>query len=88
MQSPGGMASLFSLYPNPASGSVQVLNMNPSNPVSSMELYGIPGNVIRSWQVSGNQNLNSIDLTGIACGLYELRIKTDLGFVVKKLEVK
>jgi len=88
MQNPGGMASLFSLYPNPASGSVQVLNMNPSNPVSSMELYGIPGNVIRSWQVSGNQNLNSIDLTGIACGLYELRIKTDLGFVVKKLEVK
>ncbi|MFI5151170.1 MAG: M1 family aminopeptidase [Bacteroidia bacterium] len=84
----GGLGASFTLFPNPASNTVQILNLNPSNPVSSIELFSVEGCRIRSEQLTGTQNLNNFDISNVAAGLYELRIRTDMGYVVRKLEIK
>jgi aminopeptidase N len=87
-QSVAALAASITLYPNPASADVQVLNLSPFNPVQKITLYGLPGNLVRNQAVIGSESWTRLDLTGIAAGMYELRVQTKLGVVMKKLEVK
>ncbi|HXC04996.1 MAG TPA: M1 family aminopeptidase [Bacteroidia bacterium] len=83
-----GLAGSILLFPNPSFGTLQILNLNPSNQTNTMELFSVSGQRIRSMTITGTQNLNNFDVSNLAAGLYELRIKTDMGYVIKKVEIK
>ncbi len=86
--SPANLEASVTLFPNPASGGVQILNLTPSNTVKSIWVYGLPGNLVYSTMVSGAQSYTNLDISSLAAGMYEVKILTDLGQVVKKLELR
>jgi len=63
---PTGKAEALLAYPNPARGSVQVLNLQPGTPLTLTDALGRP---VRTY----NNPEGSLDLSGIAAGLYWLR---------------
>jgi aminopeptidase N len=84
---PESLSSSISIYPNPAVDVVEILNTNPSNPVLSVEVFGVPGNFIRKSAMNGTISLNTLNVSGLAAGIYFLRVKTDLGTTVKRIEI-
>jgi len=87
IKNPQSLSTSISIYPNPASALVQILNTNPSNPIQLVEVFGIPGNLISKTEMNGTKSLSTIDLSGIPAGMYLLRIRTDFGTVVKRVEI-
>jgi aminopeptidase N len=85
---PQTLAESFAVYPNPGSGLIQILNNDAANPVQFIELFDVPGNFVQRYDMRGALSLMQIDLSLLAAGTYELRINTDKGVVVKKLEIK
>ncbi len=88
MELSASLASSITLFPNPANTQVQVLNLSPVNPIQGIWLYGLTGNMIQSHPVTNQASWMNLDLSGIAAGLYELRVETKLGMVVKKLVIR
>jgi aminopeptidase N len=83
------MTASLTLYPNPATEEVRIVNLNPANPIQEVRLFGLPGNLVRVMETGGNpDNWLTLNLTGIAPGMYQLSILTKLGTAVKKLEIK
>lgn len=64
-----GLPSVLSVYPNPTSGMVEI----PITAPTQIDLYGISGNLIRTFFSPGHQ----IDLSDQRPGYYFLRILTD-----------
>jgi hypothetical protein len=64
------------VYPNPVS---EVLNIDvdSSNLNSKVNLYSITGQLLQSFSI--NETENTIDVAGLAPGIYFLEIKSDLG---------
>ncbi len=81
------LSASFSIYPNPAADKIQILNTDPSNPIQSLELCGVLGNSIFKTAMNGTKNMCSLDLSGISAGLYLLRIQSDMGTAVKRVEI-
>jgi len=81
------LASSFSIYPNPASSQALVLNMNPSNPIQSIEIFGVLGEFINKTMLSGTKSLSTLDVSYLPTGIYLLRVNSDLGRVVKRLVI-
>lgn len=71
------------LYPNPTNGRV---NIETGANMTSMELYTIQGSKVRQYNANGTTA--SIDLSGLASGVYMLRITTDNGSTVKRITLK
>lgn len=67
--------SSLSVYPNPASG---ILNVNSPNPITSLEVFSTDGKRIN--KVFGK----TIDISGLTNGLYLVAIETNSGIVFKK----
>lgn len=63
------------LYPNPATGLVNVSGLNSSNQ-SAYRIYGVSGNLIASGVFGSN---NSVDVSNLHPGLYILNVLTDDG---------
>ena len=72
------------LYPNPASGRVQIVSGSPMREVAMIDMLG---QVVRTQRFS--QRLSeSIDISGLEQGLYMVRISTQSGVVTEKLLVR
>ena len=65
------------VYPNPASGTVTVA-MNEVD-LATAYCYNLSGKKVREWSVAGP--LQTIDLDGIASGVYLLRFRTASGWL-------
>jgi hypothetical protein len=73
----------FIVYPNPSTGNVEISLLGQWSPLMVVEVVDLAGNVVyRSKPEAGSF---SVDLAGVAAGLYVLRIVSEDGVVVKKL---
>lgn len=75
---------LFSLYPNPSDGVVNVnLNMN-----GEIKIYNLIGEEIGSWQLPVEKNESNnyrIDLRKFPSGIYFLLVQTEKGIAARKI---
>ena len=78
----------ISLFPNPASNSVQINLQNTSETIATILINDILGkNIKRITNVSSNQN--TIDVSGLSQGIYFVTINTDNNLkLVKKLVIE
>lgn len=77
-------APLFSVYPNPASGYVDVIKS--SNEVCTYKLIDATGRVVREQQSTGSRT--RILLNGLAAGVYVLQLESDSGVSSQEIIVQ
>ncbi|MCR4965894.1 MAG: fibronectin type III domain-containing protein [Bacteroidales bacterium] len=70
-----------SLYPNPATEIVSVAVSDASIQISSVEVYNVYGQLINV--IESNDNPLRINVSGLADGMYYVRVTTDGGVVTK-----
>lgn len=85
VEDPLGLGEAFktrvNVYPNPATDFISVLS---DSPVSAVSVYDLSGKAV----VSEMSGLQKIDVSALNPGMYVVQIKTDSGFVSKKLVKK
>ena len=75
------LASSVTLYPNPAKEYVDIRVDGDLN-VTAMEVYDVYGKLVNT--VIVNENPTRINLSGIADGMYFVRVTTEAGMVTKR----
>jgi len=76
----------LSIYPNPGRDLVTVRNNSTNIQMKSVTIYNIVGaQVYHSAHISGEQH--SVSVSSLPAGIYSVRIVTDKGQMIKKLEV-
>jgi len=75
-----GEENSMEIFPNPACGEIQVQSLKFK--VQSLEIYNIQGRLIKTLAASGSKT--SVDISGLASGMYFVKAKTDKGIEVKK----
>lgn len=73
------------LYPNPARD-VVVIENKKNYRMKQVTLYNVVGQVISS-NVADSPDKHKINTTGLASGMYTIRIETDKGMVTRKFEI-
>lgn len=73
----------ISVYPNPASG---VVNVTASGNIQTLELYDIQGRLLQT--ALRNEPSVSIDISGKQTGVYFLKVTSDKGSAVQKIVKK
>jgi hypothetical protein len=73
------------LYPNPARDVVIIENKKNFN-MKHITLYNVVGQMI-STDKADSQNKHKLNTSGLASGIYTIRIETDKGFVIRKFEI-
>lgn len=71
-------ARSISLFPNPTS---DVLNVNTPDVISEILVYNIEGQLVRT--LKGDNHM--VSLTGLANGIYTLKIMTEKGMTIQKV---
>ncbi|MCR4965290.1 MAG: T9SS type A sorting domain-containing protein, partial [Bacteroidales bacterium] len=69
------------LYPNPATEMVSVAVSDANIQISSVEVYNVYGQLINV--IESNDNPLRINVSGMADGMYYVRVTTDNGVVTK-----
>jgi hypothetical protein len=77
----------FTVYPNPANGKVSVSMKNFSGKVTAMQLINLNGQRVSTIE-NANTSLVDINVSGLAQGVYYLRITTDQGIANKKIVIR
>lgn len=72
------------IYPNPSNGTFYISN-NLNVNLQKATVYDMSGRLIFEMNLSGTSETRSINLTGMAKGMYLLHIHSDNAFVTKKL---
>jgi hypothetical protein len=75
----------LSLYPNPASSSITLDNRSPARMESVTVLNGLGAVVIRKERIDAKKE--RLDVGSLAAGIYLVRIQTDSGTLVRKLQI-
>ncbi len=70
---------IYSLYPNPTGSLFHINSTNNEVPVS-VSVYDMNGSIMKTIQ-----NTNDVDLSGLANGIYTIRIETTSGIIDKKI---
>ncbi|UOQ51577.1 T9SS type A sorting domain-containing protein [Hymenobacter cellulosivorans] len=87
--SPASLSQQIALYPNPAQGVVQLaVPAELHRPPLVATLLGSLGQVVRIFELGAATGPRNLDLTGVAPGLYSLRLTTPQGTVTKRLVVE
>lgn len=73
------------LYPNPARDVVIIENKKNFN-MKQVTLYNVVGQMI-STAVADSKGKHKLNTSGLASGVYTIRIETDKGFVIRKFEI-
>jgi len=76
----------FSVYPNPASGLLNVNYFGALDPGMQVTLLDQLGRSVRSWNTT--TNLYSIDVSGMRAGVYFLRFQGEGGVAVKRVVIE
>ncbi|MBF9221551.1 M36 family metallopeptidase [Hymenobacter ruricola] len=86
---PAALAAQVGLYPNPASTAVTVeLPALLGRKAVTAGLVDALGRVVRTQVLPAGLAIHTLPLTGLATGVYSLRLQTDVGVIVKKLVVE
>lgn len=73
------------LYPNPARDVVIIENKKNFN-MKQVTVYNVVGQMI-STDKADSQDKHKLNTSGLASGIYTIRIETDKGFVIRKFEI-
>ena len=74
----------LNVYPNPSSGIINIA-VSASYKIEEVELYSLFGNKLRTYQSNSNQlKFNTLEFSQ---GVYYLKIKTNLGEVIRKITI-
>jgi arabinan endo-1,5-alpha-L-arabinosidase len=86
---PAALAQQVGVYPNPATSAVTLeLPPNLSRQAVTLNLVDAVGQVVRQQVLPASLGTHQLPLTGVATGVYSLRLTTELGTVVRKLVVE
>jgi len=77
----------LSIYPNPASDFISV-ELKNSQVITEVSLLNNLGQVMTSVSNNGSTSKMNIDVSGMATGLYFVKVNTENASVTKKLIVK
>lgn len=72
----------FIIYPNPATNIIHIENLLKSGSIVTIEILNIEGQIIN--RIIANEKQLSIDISGIARGMYFVKVKTENGMTMKK----
>ncbi|MFA6059958.1 MAG: PKD domain-containing protein [Taibaiella sp.] len=75
----------FALYPNPAIDIITIQNKSAEK-MQRLIVYNAIGQTIVTQQAD-NTKTHQLKLSGLANGIYTLRLETDKGYVIRKFEV-
>lgn len=75
----------FTLFPNPASDMITIQNRSAEK-MQRLVVYNALGQTIISQQADDTR-AHQLKLSGLANGIYTLRLETDKGYVIRKFEV-
>ncbi|MGD1846637.1 MAG: T9SS type A sorting domain-containing protein [Salibacteraceae bacterium] len=84
----GGEAMAFSVYPNPANGETVIRIDNFQGEMANVELKDMNGRSVMAWQLAGTDGAavqETIDLNGVASGVYFLQLQSGNTFQVERL---
>jgi len=77
----------ISIYPNPAQDKLWIANKGNSK-LSAVQVYNATGAVVYQAQLN-NDSTHEINLTGLAAGIYQVRVQAaDNHWMVKKIVVE
>ncbi len=79
------LGATISLYPNPSTGKVTVLNVNPANAIEEISFTDVIGRSLGTAIDAGHSREISVDVSALAVGTYFLTVKTTNGSIHKKL---
>ena len=68
----------ITIYPNPV---IDLININTSLTILEVEIYDVLGKRLNYIKV----NNRKIDVSGVNSGVYILKIKTEIGIILKKI---
>ncbi len=71
------------LYPNPATEIVSVAVSNANIQIRSVEVYNVYGQIVETPYMTSVQERATINVSGLADGMYFVRVTTDGGVVTK-----
>jgi hypothetical protein len=77
------------IYPNPvASGFINItLSNGMIGKAATVSIISVEGKLISQQKISSTSQTETVNISGIANGIYFVRINTDIGFVDKKLHI-
>lgn len=78
----------FNVYPNPTSNIVNVEFANENASKVSFELYNTVGQLVETQSFNSSNIVTSFDVSSYAAGMYNLKVISDAGVSVNKIEVK
>lgn len=76
---------MLRLYPNPARGTATILN-HSTIAMKQIAVYNLAGQVVYQ-AAADRRDSHTLNLSGIASGIYTVSILTEQGIVIRKLEV-
>lgn len=76
----------FTIYPNPATSKILLLNFNASDQ-TNMRISTFDGQIIMQ-KAYHNQDKIEIDISGLSAGIYIIKVHSDKGVETKKLIVR
>lgn len=80
--------TLFTVYPNPANGTVNLQLADTGDSIRTVRVYDLTGKIVMINDKAGD-NFKSLDISGMSAGAYMIEVTTDNNFrTVKKLMVK
>ena len=74
----------LTLYPNPTRGVITVKNLGNASQQMNVEVYGVNGALIMNGAFTG-ENEVTLDLSGLAKGIYTFKITTDNDVMVQRV---
>ena len=77
------LAKSVTLYPNPATEIVSVAVSNANIQIRSVEVYNVYGQIVETPYMTSVQERATINVSGLADGMYFVRVTTDGGVVTK-----
>ena len=77
------LAKSVTLYPNPATEMVNVVVSDANITITGLEVYNVYGQIVETFHGTSLQNRATINVSGLADGMYYVRVTTDNGVVTK-----
>ncbi|MBI1226001.1 MAG: HYR domain-containing protein [Bacteroidetes bacterium] len=75
------------LQPNPASGQTTIVLQNPLPQALEVQLFDITGKLVKRQQFVSQTDRLSLDLTGLAAGVYNVQLRSAGGVAMRRLVV-
>ena len=82
------LAKAVTLYPNPATEVVSVAVSDANIMITGVEVYNVYGQIVETFHGTSLQGRATLNVSGLADGMYYVRVTTDNGVVTKNFVKK